>query len=249
MTRTTKLLLNLLLLLAALLLLTWLMNSIVMPRYTRQGVGQLLPDVQNLNLMEAERRLADLRLQPVVDSHRHSLLPMGTVIYQTPQPGIEVKAGRRIHLTVSAGRASLTMPQLIGRSHRQVEAALHDAGFPEELLRLAVAFDSLAPRGVVVAQSVAGGDSLRLDDTLTVTLSLGPEVDSIAVPDILRQNEAAARRTLFLYGLQTGEVEYRYFAAVPPDQVLRSEPAAGSRLPPQSAVSLLITAERDTIVP
>ncbi|MBL7033829.1 MAG: PASTA domain-containing protein, partial [Candidatus Delongbacteria bacterium] len=219
MSRTFKLLLYLLLLLVALLVLTWTMDTLVMPRYTRQTVGRVLPDVQNLNLLEAQRQLGHLQLQSVVDSRRSSLSPAGTVIYQTPQPGIEVKPGRRIHLTVSSGRASLVLPKLIGRSSRQVELALNDAGLPLEQVLEQVAFDSLAPRGVVIGQSVAAGDSLRLDDTLTIIISLGFPVDSLLVPDILRQSEVRARRSLLLQGLKIGEIEYQYYAAVSPDQV------------------------------
>jgi eukaryotic-like serine/threonine-protein kinase len=247
MSRTGKLILNIVILLALLIALTWLMDSIIMPRYTRSGVGEPLPDVQNLSLLDAEKQLADLQLQPVVDNRRSSLLPAGIVIYQTPQPGIEVKPGRRIHLTVSLGRASLIVPQLIGRSSRQAEVALHDAGLPDGQLRLITAFDDFAPRGVIIDQSVTSGDSLKLDDTLTITVSMGPAVDSVKVPEILRNSEAEARRQLLLHGLSVGEIDYRYYASVAPDQVLRCEPEPGSYLQPFGEVSLLITAERDTL--
>ena len=247
MSRTGKLILNIVILSIALIALTWLMDSLIMPRYTRSGVGVSLPDVQNLNLLEAEKQLADLQLQPVVDNRRSSMLPPGIVIYQTPQPGIEGKPGRRIHLTVSLGRASLIVPQLIGRSSRQAEVALHDAGLPTGQLRLVTAFDSFAPKGVIIDQTVARGDSLRLDDTLTITVSMGPVVDSVQVPEILRHSEAEARRQLLLSGLQIGSIDYRYFASVAPDQVLRCDPEPGSYLKPSGEVSLLITAERDTL--
>ena len=247
MSRTVRLIINIAILLVALIVVTWLMDSIVMPRYTRLGVGVTLPDVQNQYLLVAEKQLADLQLQPVVDNRRSSLLPAGIVIYQTPQPGIEVKPGRRIHLTVSLGRASLIVPQLVGQSTRQAEVALHDAGLPNGQLRLLTAFDARTPRGVIIDQTVARGDSLRLDDTLTVTVSLGPTVDSVQVPEILRNSEAEARRQLLLQGLRVGEIDYRYYASVTPDQVLRCEPEPGSYLEPFGEVLLLITAERDTL--
>lgn len=100
--------------------------------YTHHGEGVEVPDLYGISHREAVQKLDDLGLLIVTnDSSYVENLPAGVILQQNPAPGMQVKSGRIIYVTVN----SLTMPceripDLIDNcSYREAEARLKSLGF------------------------------------------------------------------------------------------------------------------------
>ena len=100
--------------------------------YTHHGEGIEVPDLYGMTHQTALHRLDSVGLLVVAnDSFYVEGLPAGAIVQQNPAPGMKVKSGRIIYVTVN----SLTMPceripDLIDNcSYREAEARLKSLGF------------------------------------------------------------------------------------------------------------------------
>ena len=100
--------------------------------YTRHGEAQVVPDVNEQTVMQAEEIFKRSGLVAVVaDSNYVSSKPAGVVLDQSPSPGQRVKKGRMIYLTINTYSIPLVnVPDVADNSSvRQAEAKLIAAGF------------------------------------------------------------------------------------------------------------------------
>lgn len=100
--------------------------------YTHHGERISIPDVRRHSIENATKVLEDLKLEVVVtDTGYIKALPPGCVLEQTPQPGLAVKAGRIVYLTINASDApTLEFPDIIeNSSFREAQAKLQTKGF------------------------------------------------------------------------------------------------------------------------
>lgn len=100
--------------------------------YTHHGEAIAVPDIRNKKFADAERLLEDAGLVLVVnDTSYNRLLPPDCILQQTPAPGMEVKSGRTVYVTVnSANKPTLVIPDIIDNSSmREAMAKLKILGF------------------------------------------------------------------------------------------------------------------------
>lgn len=91
-----------------------------------------VPDLSKmtLGLVEQELNNADLRYVVIDSSNFNPDFPKYSVIEQNPAPGKFVKEDRKIYLVLNpSGYREITLPQLVGRTQRQVEPTLLALGF------------------------------------------------------------------------------------------------------------------------
>lgn len=98
--------------------------------YTEHGITVNVPDFSGLELDSIESFVDSLEIEvEIVDSLYSNDYPRGTVADQEPKPGMEVKRGRTIYLTVNAILAQqVKMPDLNNLSFRQAKAILETFG-------------------------------------------------------------------------------------------------------------------------
>lgn len=100
--------------------------------YTRHGEIIQVPDVTRIHYGDAALMLEQDELIAVVsDSGYNRNLAPGIVLMQQPQAGAEVKAGRKVYLTVnSASGPTLTMPDIADNCDvYEAEIRLRTMGF------------------------------------------------------------------------------------------------------------------------
>ena len=91
-----------------------------------------VPDLAKLSLMDAEKALSDADLSfIVIDSASFNPeYPAKSIIEQNPEAGDFVKEGRKIYLTLNPSSfRKLAIPNVIGKTKRQVVTQLTSAGF------------------------------------------------------------------------------------------------------------------------
>jgi beta-lactam-binding protein with PASTA domain len=131
----------------------------------------------------------------VVALRRFSSSPRGDVIAQGDPAGSHVVVGSTVALTVSAGVARSTMPQLVGMRAARALAAVRRL----HLAPLAFTVFSGAPRGTVVSSFPPRGAVLGYDSQARIDVSGGPSPTGSAivrVPNVTRTDDAIAQQEL-----------------------------------------------------
>ncbi|GIF11860.1 Stk1 family PASTA domain-containing Ser/Thr kinase [Actinoplanes teichomyceticus] len=97
----------------------------------------------------------------------------------------------------------------------------------------------------VVSQNPGPGERVVKGETLTLILSLGPEVH--AVPDLSGQEAASAKGSLEELGLKYREGKGQYSDTVPEGVVISLSPRAGTELKPGETVTVVLSKGRAPI--
>lgn len=127
-------------------------------------------------------------------------------------------------------------------SVRGMDATAAQAALARSDLRVRVLpqgrFDEQVASGLVLEQQPGATSRLRRGSLVTLVLSQGP--DRRAVPDVAGKDRAEATAALVAVGLRAGPVAEE-FADAPAGTVLRTDPAAGQGLRPDSPVALVLS--------
>jgi serine/threonine-protein kinase len=206
---------------------------------TLVGCIAAVPDVRGMSVPVATRTIqsAGLVLGPVTETH-DPVIPLGTVVLQTPSAGGSASRYSAIALEVSAGPESLAMPALVGGTEAEAVSALKDVGLVIALDRKA---DPAAP-GTVIGQVPASG-TVASGSTVRITISAGP--DLVRVPDIHGVIDAGT--VLTKAGLKAAGIAVH--GPIDSDaagigEAYRQAPAAGSLVPRGATVTYRFWWER-----
>ncbi len=203
-----------------------------------------IPDVSGQTIEEATASLQQAALGIAVGERRFDEeVPPGQIIswVVTAQPtlaaGDQVVRDTVITVVVSEGPAPREMPDLVGLTFEEAQQvvgqyALGVQADPEQV------FSSDYEAGRVVAQSVGEGETIARGETVTVTISKGP--DLVAVPDVILEQIDAVIEAINAAGLTVGEIEGDVFAGTLLGVSLDGRQVAiGELLPRGTAVDLV----------
>jgi beta-lactam-binding protein with PASTA domain len=187
-----------------------------------------VPGMVGMSEAKALARAKELNLPVTAVVYQPNAKDAGTVIGQSPAPGVRLGSGRQVALTVSSGpkRGPLTVPDLKGMPYEKAVARLKAMGFTEvEALPGGLSFDkvgavtSLDPK---IGQTVPPGTPVAVFYALSGrTIVKVPKVDGMPLWRAQLALEAAQ--------LSVGHVSYVQKSGAPPG-VLKVEPS-GYTLP------------------
>ena len=107
-------------------------------------------------------------------------------------------------------------------------------------------YSATVPTGFVLAQDQPPGQVVKVDRTIGVTTSLGPQM--VTVPDVRRRSLADARFAIEQARLAVGEVRDAYDNTLPPGVVISQDPAPGASLERGTSVYLRVNKGPETLV-
>lgn len=124
-----RILVNLGIMAVVALLIGWL-TMMWLDHWTMHGDTITVPSVRGLGYTEAQARLAEAGLTPILsDSIYDNKTRPGTVLEQNPRPNTTVKPGREIYVTINAFSPKMvTVPALTDISVRQARSILEGLG-------------------------------------------------------------------------------------------------------------------------
>ncbi|NOX36629.1 MAG: PASTA domain-containing protein [Calditrichaeota bacterium] len=223
--------------------LVLIMDNLVMPWYTKHGKEYELPDITELPVEQAIDILKQNGFTPVIqDSVYDSDLPPGTVLRQNPLPFSTVKKGRRVYLVVSIGEKPVIMPNLVGLTPQDAKFRLTEEAL--QLNRTFYDFSEYYPKGVVIAQSVPPGDTLRKGQSVNITVSLGPPPEAQKVPSLKGKSLIAAKKELEVLGIPLGRIDYQYRPDLVPETVVAQSIPAGTPVVEADSINLVVSTDR-----
>jgi beta-lactam-binding protein with PASTA domain len=213
-----------------------------MPWYVKLGNERELPDVIEMSVAQATEALENKGFQVIVqDSMFDARFEPGTVIEQNPYAYALVKEGRRVYLTVSNGERPITMPNLFGKSPRDVELILKT----NDLVLNArnYSFSDVYPEGVVIAQSYPQEQEVSRKRPIDITISLG-KLEDTKVPELIGKSVTEAREKLRALNLLLGEISYEERNDILPETVLSQSVEAGSKPADGMEIDIVVSREK-----
>ncbi|MFC7900060.1 Stk1 family PASTA domain-containing Ser/Thr kinase [Streptomyces griseoincarnatus] len=193
-----------------------------------------VPDLDGYRLDKARSLLEDEGLEPgMVTRELSDSVPRDAVISTEPGKGTEVRAGTAVKLTVSKG-SPVDVPDVTGDDPEDARAELEEAGLKVEIADGRIHSEHDA--GKVARQTPGAGGEAAEGDTVTLTLSKGPEM--VEVPDVVGDSVDEARDKL--EGAGFGVKEDRGLLGLFGDTVKDQSVDGGETAPKGSTITLRI---------
>ncbi|MFD8549132.1 Stk1 family PASTA domain-containing Ser/Thr kinase [Streptomyces sp. NPDC059649] len=190
-----------------------------------------VPDLSGTPIADAKRKLRDRGLVPgTVTWEFKDEVARGSVIRTDPAAGSQRRPDTAVGLVVSRG-AKVDVPSVIGSTRADAEAALQAKGLHVKFAAEPV--NSPQDKGTVARQSPEAGETLGTGDTVTLTLSKGPEM--VPVPDVTGKNVEDAKQELTALGFR---VEVKKPFLFPQDEVDTQSVDPGEKAPKGSTITI-----------
>jgi serine/threonine-protein kinase len=211
--------------------------------------GVEVPDVVGLRTAAAVTRLRAAGFKAKANEV-FSAKPSGTVVAENPAAGDRAEKGTQVKLLVSKGRKRAQVPDVVGQSSADAQAALKQAGFAYTI----VVVPSDQARGTVVSQAPSGGTTALQGSKVRLNVAAGSSsgtgttpttgtgttaAASVSVPRVVGLNQTVAQRRLQAVGLTSNVV---YVASTQPaGRVVAQRPAPGTKVKRASRVRLNVS--------
>jgi len=217
-----------------------LFDKIFMPTAVRHDDDRLVPSVIGFSVDSAGAVLQSVDLGvAVVGEEFSSAYPAGIIISQLPPPGMRVREGRLIKVSVSKGNQRLVVPNVVGMGRRQAELLLLDYGlYVGEIVEVDT---SGVEKGVVLASFPSPGAGVAPQSRVTLTVAAGGvEPDSTWVPNLVGRSLEEAKKRIAASGLELEDLDYEDNELVLPGTVLRQNPPGGAAVRRGEGVKLWV---------
>lgn len=202
--------------------------------YVSKGIDMKdVPNVVGKGQDEASRTLTDagLALGAVTDAYSEDV-PPGQVISQSVAAGTSLAHDSTVDVVLSKGREPRTVPTLTGKGASAAKSSIEALGLvasPTE------AYSDTVPEGQVISQQTREGSTVYRGDSVSYTVSKGPEM--VTVPDVVGLQRQEARNKLEGAGFTVQEdlILGGFF-----NTVRSSDPAGGSKVKKGSTVTISV---------
>ncbi len=215
-------------------------NNMIMPRLLGRGDVVIVPDVRGSSVNMAEEKCRDSGLILVTVGNRiSSEVPEGYIIEQDPAPSESLKEGRTIKVVLSAGRKMERVPQLSGRTLRQAEILIEDAGLRAG--RVVRVFSHEKADNAVIASSPPAGASVPNGSGVDLLLAMCGEPRTVIMPDLVGMDLPFVKERLDRFGISIARVVNRRVHDKFPNTILDQTPKAGSPIKEGESIELVVS--------
>jgi beta-lactam-binding protein with PASTA domain/serine/threonine protein kinase len=192
-----------------------------------------LPKLKGLTLDEAQDLILETQMAfgKAVEQFSETVEP-GIVISSDPKSGTTLRPGTVVDLVVSKGRRPIPVGDWVGKDADAAERILERRGL---VVERTAEYDDDVASGLVIAQDPEGGTLFR-DDTVTLRVSLGPEL--VEVPGVVAAGVDSATQTLTDLGFEVVIAEAPGYLGL--GFVFSMDPEAGSEIPKGSTITLYL---------
>lgn len=157
----------------------------------------------------------------------------GKVISQDPPAGADAGKGSKIDLVVSAGKEKVKVPFVEGRDAFEAAQQLNQVGLQVDRKE---EFSSEVKEGRVIRTDPK--PDTEVDKGSKVTLYVSKGVEKVAVPDVLGDEEAAARTKIEEAGLEVEVVEQETTNPSQVGKVISQSPGGGTEVDKGETVTI-----------
>lgn len=204
-----------------------------------------MPNVTGLDYTQAYQALRALDLE--VTSYAQNVVgaQVDSVTSQNPSPGAVVRRGRSVSIGVHSPPEDMRLPSFIGQAEASLGGRLADLGL--ELGEVSYEYSD-QPSGTILTQSPQAEAVVRTGSRVSVVVSRGPEVRTVAVPSVVGQPLDTARERLRAAGFPRVELVPTGTSASRSGVVNAQFPESGQEIPLGSPVTLYFTLSARNVV-
>lgn len=203
-----------------------------------------VPDLAGKTVPVAEDYLkqAELVRDPEITYEFNDKVEKDRIISQDPEAESLVKVGRAIKLTVSKGIDMGQFPD-VKTGNMSKEHALNliqNAGFTGEITFVPVP-DANLPKDAVIDQNPMPKASWPKNGNITLTISVGPQWQTINMPNVIGRSSAEAKTILQDQNRLILKIETEGSNTYPVDVVIRTTPNPGESIQQGSEVNVVVS--------
>ena len=158
-----------------------------------------VPGVVGNPVDEARGKLEQAGFSVLLEEREEPGVEEGIVLEQSPAPDALVPVGAEVSVVVSVPGRELTMPGVAGYPVQMVQDGLESDGLQVSIEEVW----STKPGGMVVAQEPERGTTIRVGDTVTLTVSGGVDIPiplEVNLADLVVLKSAELRQEMFRSG-------------------------------------------------
>ena len=193
--------------------------------------SQVIADPQYSNVVIAE---GEYVYNETVDA--------GKIISQEPEANRKIDPGATITVTISRGNRTFALPNYVNSDARQAKIELDRFGV--QCVEAAPEYNDEIENGFVIRTDPAAGTMLTEGDTVTITVSRGPEFVMVDMPNLMGKPLNTALELLDVAGLEWDEPVYTE-ADGEPNLVIYQSIAPGTQVEKGTRVSFQLSKERE----
>ncbi|MDD3125754.1 MAG: PASTA domain-containing protein [Candidatus Kapabacteria bacterium] len=216
----------------------FILDSWLLPFIIHGGDSVKIPYLVGKNINSAKNRILDanLDLEKVYEQYSETV-PAGQVINQVPKPGLLVKEGRNVYLTVSKGKETVKMPFLIGQSVRVARRTLQTAGLV--LGDISYATSEVYGRDTIIVQSMNADQDVIYGQKINVVVSSGSSTQ-VSMPQLVGSSYSDAMASLTESGLSVFAVDTVDHDTFLSNTIVSQTPPAGEIVSGNTGVRITI---------
>ncbi|MDF2594307.1 MAG: hypothetical protein K0R69_648 [Clostridia bacterium] len=221
------------------------------------GMGKskdiVVPSLTGKTAEEAKTLLESYKLKlTVVGEEASNAAPVGTIFKQTPLENDIVKKNTVIEVTLVKEALleeteSVTVPDVIGLERSKAEELLEERGF---MLHEAVgAYDDVAEVGTVIDQTPSPEAAADKDTKVTITVSKGPQVVLVNVPNLANMTVANAEISLRNEKLRLGAQKTETSETVAEGLIISQSVAPNKQVEQDSKIDIVVSSGKPAETP
>ena len=211
--------------------------------FNRSGGNVLVPDFRGRHTSEV-MKLKPSNIEVVTRDQKYDdRQPKGYVIAQYPDPGTLVKPGKQVLITVSLGLQKVNVPNLIGKSMREVDVALMNSQLI--LGNSAYVFSDKISPDRIVGQSPLSSEEYGVNKNVDLLISLGKKPETLPLPNLTGINLDAAKERIKSWGFNIGRTYSKPDTNRAKYQVISTSPSPYSHLRKGEVVNILVSSGSD----
>lgn len=203
-----------------------------------------VPDLVGKTVPVAEDFIEKAKLSFDPDEVTHEFndeVEKDRIIRQDPKAGTSVKVGRKVTVVVSDGIELVEFPDVtIGQMSKENAINLiKNAGFTGEISFVNKTDD--AAKDSVIGQNPAPKSTWPKDGNITLTVSAGPQWETINMPNVIGRLSSEAKTILVDQNKLVLKIETEFSNDYLADMVIRTTPNPGERIQQGSEVTMVVS--------
>lgn len=160
----------------------------------------VVPNLRGMRVENAIKMASDKKLAIFQErTEANGLVAPGEIIDQKPLPGLRTKEGTAVRVTVSSGRPSLVVPDVVGETRENAINKIKGARL--EIGNVTLYNDPKVPQGVVISQDPPANKGLEKAEKVDILVSKGPEGKGLTMPDLTGKPLSEAKAALEAIGV------------------------------------------------
>ncbi|MCG8617350.1 MAG: PASTA domain-containing protein [Desulfobacterales bacterium] len=207
--------------------------------FTKSAPEVILPDLTGKNIIQVLETLTRMGLNPkLYDPQYHDTIPKYGITFQDPKPGSTIKKGRDVIIYISKGFRESLVPDLRRLPLSEALLALE----ANELTpgRIAYVHTSDTLKGAVIAQYPLPAVKAAANAACNLLISKGPAPVHLVIPELRGLTLDEATGLLEELPVAVSDIRSEADTRLPYGEILRQEPAFGTRVPEGTGVALVV---------